>query len=195
MEESDSGTFSKSLNVSKLASMFQKADITFPVRPKQVLDKSIKTWSPGEVWKVGLGWTYRLTSEPLFQRKSQVPGGAGLQENDQVSSGNFTYTWNCCRPNAHRSKEEPPRRRSPSPGSRTEALVQNFTQLGGGGSSNNISKNNSCDVGFKDVLRPAQTWRRSLPDCSRISTENKENSAQFNFSRLKHFMLIFVLKK
>ena len=79
--------------------------------------------------------------------------------------------------------KESPRRRSPSPGPRTEALVQNFTQLGGGGSSNNISKNNSCDVGFKDVLRPAQTWRRSLPDCSRISTENKENSAQFNFSR------------
>ena len=32
MEESDSGTFSKSLNVSKLASMFQQADITLPVR-------------------------------------------------------------------------------------------------------------------------------------------------------------------
>ena len=77
--------------------------------------------------------------------------------------------------------KEPPRRRSPSPGPRTEALVQNFTQLGRGGSSINISKNNPNDVCFKDV--PVQTWRRSLPDCSRISTENKENSAQFNFSR------------
>merc|ERR1719474_2285935 len=82
--------------------------------------------------------------------------------------------------------KEPPRRRSPSPGPRTEALVQNFTQLGRGGSSINIFKNNPDDACFKDV--PVQTWRRSLPDCSRISTENKENSAQFNFSRSNDFL-------
>ena len=37
MEESDSGTFTKSLNVSTLASMFQQADITLPVRPQQLM--------------------------------------------------------------------------------------------------------------------------------------------------------------
>ena len=42
MEESGSGTFSKSLNVSTLASMFQQADTTLPVRSQQFWIKASK---------------------------------------------------------------------------------------------------------------------------------------------------------
>ena len=55
MVESDSGTFTKSLNVSTLASMFQQPDITLPVRPQQVMINKLEIWSPGEAWKFGFG--------------------------------------------------------------------------------------------------------------------------------------------
>ena len=72
---------------------------------------------------------------------------------------------------------EGPRKRSPSPGPRTEALVQNFTQLG-----SNKSKAGLLEGDLKDV-RPKSSWRRSLPDYTTFSTDNKENSTQINFCR------------
>jgi len=77
---------------------------------------------------------------------------------------------------------EESRKRSPSPGPKTEALVQNFTQLGF-----TASKNKPCHGDLKDA-RSASTWRRSLPDCTSFSTENKENSAQINFCRSNDFL-------
>merc|ERR1719209_1269443 len=106
MEESDSGTFTKSLNVSTLASMFQQPDITLPARPGN--------------------------SALVERTDSRVSRFSNARAKFQAAQ---TYK------KETRSKEEPPPRRSPSPGPRTEALVQNFTQLGRGGSSNNISKN------------------------------------------------------
>jgi len=80
---------------------------------------------------------------------------------------------------------EEPRKRSPSPGPKTEALVQNFTQLGSVLST--ASKSKPCHGDLKDA-RLVSTWRRSLPDCTSVSTENKENSAQINFCRSNDFL-------